>query len=419
MATTNYGLTVEFDSGIETVSFKYGSNEYIFTESGQIYGFNYEPGNNIKLTVNLKAGYSLKNSSFGNVSDNIVTIPADEMTATMSCTLTSQSSIPRLSVDVSTLAGWANLSAGSHDITIVAKAAGYKDSAPSAAVQVTKAAATKTLAAGTYKFIDAPDVSMLAFPNGVFSDFNFVSNGETFTRLLARDGHSQSANYFDILYIPAPNGWQDAGGQYSLNGKFYWRGNDEDESWVDVPAYQTITLGTDQQVSADFYEWAITGGNLVKQAVDNGITTDTPAVSYSGATFTSVSSNTSSQSQLVKQKVDAAISNGSNLQTALNSISPDIWNDLADLLPADFINSNIRIRDIGDFLFTDTDITRLVINCEAKVYCFAWYDSAGIHGTTGWVTTAASANAFDLPSAIAENGNAVAGIVMLSQVVPS
>jgi len=49
-------------------------------------------------------------------------------------------STSRVSVDVSTLAGWANLAAGSHDITIVAKASGFKDSAPSAAVQVTKSA---------------------------------------------------------------------------------------------------------------------------------------------------------------------------------------------------------------------------------------------------------------------------------------
>ena len=47
-------------------------------------------------------------------------------------------STPRLSADVSTLTGWANLSAGSHNIAIVAKASGFKDSAPSAAVQVTK-----------------------------------------------------------------------------------------------------------------------------------------------------------------------------------------------------------------------------------------------------------------------------------------
>lgn len=51
-----------------------------------------------------------------------------------------ESSTPRLSVDLTTLPGWANLSAGSHDITVVAKADGYMDSAPSAAVSVTKAA---------------------------------------------------------------------------------------------------------------------------------------------------------------------------------------------------------------------------------------------------------------------------------------
>ncbi len=46
----------------------------------------------------------------------------------------------RLSVDLATLAGWDALSAGAHNITVVAKADGFKDSAPSAAVSVTKAA---------------------------------------------------------------------------------------------------------------------------------------------------------------------------------------------------------------------------------------------------------------------------------------
>lgn len=47
----------------------------------------------------------------------------------------------RLSVDLTTLSGWVNLSAGEKNITIVAKAEGFKDSAPSASVKVTKAAA--------------------------------------------------------------------------------------------------------------------------------------------------------------------------------------------------------------------------------------------------------------------------------------
>lgn len=41
-------------------------------------------------------------------------------------------------IDLTTLPGWSSLSAGSHSITIVAKADGYRDSEPSAAVSVTK-----------------------------------------------------------------------------------------------------------------------------------------------------------------------------------------------------------------------------------------------------------------------------------------
>lgn len=44
-------------------------------------------------------------------------------------------------VDLTTLPGWESLSTGSHNITIVAKAAGYRDSKPSEAVSVEKAAA--------------------------------------------------------------------------------------------------------------------------------------------------------------------------------------------------------------------------------------------------------------------------------------
>ena len=44
------------------------------------------------------------------------------------------------SVDLTTLPGWSSLSSGTHNITIVAKAAGYRDSEPSAAVNVEKAA---------------------------------------------------------------------------------------------------------------------------------------------------------------------------------------------------------------------------------------------------------------------------------------
>lgn len=48
-------------------------------------------------------------------------------------------------VDLTTLTGWANLSDGEHTITIKAKADGYRDSQPSAGVQVTKGAGGYTV----------------------------------------------------------------------------------------------------------------------------------------------------------------------------------------------------------------------------------------------------------------------------------
>lgn len=149
-----------------------------------------------------------------------------------------EASTPRLSVDVSTLAGWANLSAGSHDITIVAKASGFKDSAPSAAVKVTKAASTKTLAAGTYKWKDSLPIPTIT----VNETISFISNSVSYSSMsIVGQGLDSSLGYGNDNVWVSKTGWTDT-------------------------AYQTITLATDQQVSVDFYEWAITGGNLVKQA---------------------------------------------------------------------------------------------------------------------------------------------------------
>lgn len=86
---------------------------------------------------------------------------------------------PRLSVDVSTLPGWANLSAGEKSITVVAKANGYKDSAPSAAVQVTKAAAGHKV---TIKFINGGFTSVSYVRDLVFYS---LDDGQTWIDPLA------------------------------------------------------------------------------------------------------------------------------------------------------------------------------------------------------------------------------------------
>ena len=56
----------------------------------------------------------------------------------------------RKSVDLTTLPGWSSLPSGTHNITIVARANGYIDSDPSAAVSVEKGPAVKTLEESTW-----------------------------------------------------------------------------------------------------------------------------------------------------------------------------------------------------------------------------------------------------------------------------
>ena len=51
---------------------------------------------------------------------------------------TQQAVSTKVTVDLTTLSGWSSLSSGTHNITIVAKADGYRDSEKSAGVEVTK-----------------------------------------------------------------------------------------------------------------------------------------------------------------------------------------------------------------------------------------------------------------------------------------
>ena len=82
------------------------------------------------------------------------------------------------SVDLTTLPGWASLSTGSHNITIVARADGYRDSEPSAAVSVEKADTMKTLKAGTYKWKNVPNFT--GAPTSTLFDFLDVNGSSYF-----------------------------------------------------------------------------------------------------------------------------------------------------------------------------------------------------------------------------------------------
>lgn len=162
----------------------------------------------------------------------------------------------RKQIDLTTLPGWANLSDGNHTIKIKAKGTGYKESELSAGVTVSKAPSTVTLEKGTYKWVDNPDLIEFSYVR-----FSYTTVGVTYMGIsIAEDCILYSTHVFGTYgYFKVYE---------SVSGKKpYWGYYDDDHKELNVEntACQTITLATDQTVSAEFYKWAITDGNLVKQ----------------------------------------------------------------------------------------------------------------------------------------------------------
>ena len=136
-------LTIIFDSNITSVSCIDALGiEFVWSSSGETFAIG--SGGYTTFTVLCKEGYELstgmQDGSEVVISNNTFTLILVDAITTI--TLTSKQTTPKVSVDLTTLPGWASLSTGSHNITIVAKAVGYRDSEPSAAVSVTKATVT-------------------------------------------------------------------------------------------------------------------------------------------------------------------------------------------------------------------------------------------------------------------------------------
>lgn len=255
--------TIIFDSHITKV--KLVDNEW--TTSGQTIEQTAYPNNDFVVT--LQDGYVLETVmatntfTITNLTETTFRIDPTNLEATeTTITLTSKLATATKSYDLSTSSKWASLADGEHQVTIVAKADGYKDSNASSAVTVTKSASTYTLEAGTYKFVDNPSVPT----NAITQSLDFVSDNKTGTEIqITKFFDSSDDEYTTIITYQfsdyAPTTVRDTTG---------WR-----------IGYQTIILSTAQQVSAEFYNWAITNGNLVKQG---GVTGHT--LTFTGVTVT-------------------------------------------------------------------------------------------------------------------------------------
>lgn len=81
----------------------------------------------------------------------------------------------KVSIDLTTLTGWDNVSSGEHQISVIAKATGYRDSEKSTAVTFTKASAST---GETWVLNDEPKFSPLTSTKTFY--VNFTSNNTTF-----------------------------------------------------------------------------------------------------------------------------------------------------------------------------------------------------------------------------------------------
>lgn len=256
-------ITLNFDSHITEV--KEGNYSHTATTSGQIIE---TVGTRFLFTVTLTAGYVLdtvvaSTGTISDVTDNEFRWVV-ENTTEATITLTSKVATTKKSVDLTTLSGWANLSAGNHTIKIKAKGTGYKDSELSAGVTVNKAASTVTLEAGTYKFVDSPNFDTISIDehgDGNITQYgiDFTSHTLAYDRIIIHRHWTDTESYeYSIIY-------GEEGDNTTVYEKSMYDSEIVDTGWKNT-AFQTITLSTSQTVSAEFYNWAITQGNLVKQA---------------------------------------------------------------------------------------------------------------------------------------------------------
>lgn len=123
---------------------------------------------------------------------------------------------------------------------------------------ITRGNFDKILEAGTYKFVDGT----LSSPQyEITQNFSFSSNNEECDQMSIYSGEVVSIEYSFV----------NSGAMAVYEGG----------SWEFVSlSCQTITLSTDQQVSPEFYNWAITQGNLVKQVSEYHTLTISDAYTY-------------------------------------------------------------------------------------------------------------------------------------------
>lgn len=158
-----------------------------------------------------------------------------------------------------------------------------------------------TLEEGTYKWKD--NVTLI----DIDQDIEFTSNNTQYTIIKSNEGRAvitYTTSYMAAVYN---------------NG-----------AWTNE-AYKTITLSTDQQVSPEFYKWAITDGNLVKQTGYNLTINYSTVPMSTGAAYIKINSDTVSSSNY-----DYVV------QPGTSSTNPTLKNSAGTTLTVPYVVPNVE-----------------------------------------------------------------------------
>ena len=173
--------TINFDSHVTKVEVTNEYDEtYTWTTSGQTFNINGNSYTTYIFTVTLENGFEINTVQATEAEQyEILSFSNNQITAKTyysgigsGFTITTKVAATKQTIDVSTLAGWANLATGNHQITIKTKASGYVDSAASNAVTVSKAASGYMVTFG--------DGSESGSNNG--AAYYSIDNGATYIR---------------------------------------------------------------------------------------------------------------------------------------------------------------------------------------------------------------------------------------------
>lgn len=155
-------ITLSFSGNIATFTTD-GSGSMNIDYSNDIYVETYNTSNGGSSTP--------LTATFKNNIQNITLLDADAPKKYSISFITTS----KVSIDLTTLTGWDNVTSGEHQISVIAKASGYLDSAKSAAVSFTKGSATT---GETWVLNNEPKFSPLTTTRTFY--INFTSNNTTF-----------------------------------------------------------------------------------------------------------------------------------------------------------------------------------------------------------------------------------------------